>query len=97
MNLPVILSPAAEQEFDTAADWHERESRLGAKFVAAIQATLDQIEHMSELHAVIEKQVRRSRVAVFPYNIYYCILPDRIEVIAIVHARRDPALWKSRT
>ena len=52
---------------------------------------------MPELHAVIEKQVRRSRVAVFPYHIYYRILPDRIEVIAIIHGRRDPALWKSRT
>jgi plasmid stabilization system protein ParE len=96
MSLPIILSPSARAEFDAAADWYEDEASLGAKFVASVQEALDRIEQMPELHPVIYKQVRRCRVTQFPYNIFYRILPDRIEVIALLHARRNPSVWKGR-
>jgi len=96
MSLPIILSPAAEREVDAAADWYEQEAGLGARFVTSVQETLDRIEQMPELHPVIYKQVRRGRVTPFPYNILYRILLDRIEVIAVVHSRRHPSVWKDR-
>jgi toxin ParE1/3/4 len=69
---------------------------LGAEFVARVQEALDRIEKMPELHPLIYKQVRRGRVLQFPYNIFYRVLPDRIDVIAIVHARRNPSVWRGR-
>ena len=33
MNRPVILSPAADREFEAAATWYEQKAGLGERFV----------------------------------------------------------------
>ena len=97
MNLPVILSPAADREFEAAAEWYEnQQAGLGTRFVNQVQDTLDRIGHDPELHAVVYKDLRRALVIKSPYNIFYRALADRVEVIAIVHGHRDPSVWQSR-
>ena len=32
----------------------------------------------------------------FPFSIFYRILPECIEVIAVVHQSRDPGTWQRR-
>jgi toxin ParE1/3/4 len=97
MNLPVILSPAADREFEAAAEWYEKQQTgLGTRFVTQVQDALDRIGQEPELHAVVYKDLRRGRVAKSPYKIYYRDLADRVEVLAIVHGHRDPSVWQSR-
>jgi plasmid stabilization system protein ParE len=36
-------------------------------------------------------QVRR-----FPYSVFYSVESEQIVVLAVFHARRDPAIWKGR-
>ncbi len=96
MNLSVILSPAADREFEAAAAWYEQEAGLGGTFVERVQEALDRIGQMPELHAVVYQNIRRVRVPRFPYNLYYRILGDRVEVIAVSHNKRDPKIWQSR-
>jgi toxin ParE1/3/4 len=85
MSLPVILSPTAEREFEAVATWYEQHAGLGERFVERIQEALNRIGAMPEHHAVIHKNVRRVRLAGLPYNVYYRILDDRIEVLAVFH------------
>jgi plasmid stabilization system protein ParE len=40
--------------------------------------------------------VRRGKVRRFPYVVYYRVLADRIEVIAVLHAARNPQTWQDR-
>jgi plasmid stabilization system protein ParE len=40
--------------------------------------------------------VRRGKLRTFPYLIYYRVLSDRSEVIAVLHASRDPKGWQER-
>ncbi len=96
MSLPVILSPAADREFEDAARWYEQHVGKGAAFVTQIQEVLDRIGQRPELHAVVYKDVRRARVPKLPYNIYYRVLTERVEALAIVHGHRDPSVWQSR-
>jgi len=96
MNKLVILSPEADRDFEAAAMWYEREAGLGESFVGRVQVALDRIGQMPELYAEIYRDIRRVRVQRFPYNVYYRILGDRIEVIAVFHSKRDPKTWKSR-
>ncbi len=96
MNPPVILSPAAAQDFEEAAAWYEQHARLGERFVERTEEALSRIAAMPELHAMIHQNVRGVRVAGFPYNVYYRILNDRIEVLAVFHNKRDPKTWQSR-
>jgi plasmid stabilization system protein ParE len=96
MNLPVILSPKADEEFEEAATWYDRHTGLGKRFMERTQQALDRIGAMPELHAMIYRDIRRARIAGFPYNILYRILADRIEVVAVFHHKRDPKIWQSR-
>jgi toxin ParE1/3/4 len=96
MNFPVILSPAADREFDAAAHWYEEHTGKGASFVFQVQETLDRIARTPEIHAIVYKNLRRARVSKFPYLVYYRVLADRVEVLAVVHGHRDPSVWQSR-
>lgn len=96
MNLPVVLTHEAEVEFDGAADWYEQHAGLGREFTSSVREVPRRIADMPESHAVIYKNVRRTRVSRFPYNIFYRSNPDRVEVVADFHAHRDPSGWQKR-
>jgi toxin ParE1/3/4 len=96
MSQMVILSPAADRELEEAAAWYEREVGRGEAFVERIQEALDRIRETPELHPKVYRDIRRVRVPRFPYNVFYRNLPDRVEVIADLHKRRDPNAWQSR-
>jgi len=39
---------------------------------------------------------RKAIVNVFPFNIIYSILPDKILVVAVAHQHRRPSYWINR-
>ncbi len=96
MSLPVVLGPDAARDVETVAAWYEEKAGSGAQFVAKVQEVLDRIGPMPESHAVVYRDLRRARVPRFPYNLCYRVLGDRVEILAVVHNRRDPSAWKSR-
>jgi plasmid stabilization system protein ParE len=96
MSIPVILSPEADRKFAEAAAWYERQASRGEAFIERVQDALDRIGQMPELHATVYRNIRRIRVRDFPYNLYYRVLADRVEEIAVFHHRRDPKAWQSR-
>lgn len=51
---------------------------------------------MPELYAPTFQSVRPAKLRRFPYVVYYRVLPDRIEVLAILHGSRDPRVWQGR-
>jgi len=96
MNRSLILTPAAEQEFEEAATWYEQVAELGEEFVEQVQQALNRIEQSPELPAILYRNIRRVRVAQFPYCVYYRVLADHIEVTAVFHNKRNPKIWQSR-
>jgi plasmid stabilization system protein ParE len=96
MIIPVVLTYEAETDFDAAADWYQEKAGLGAQFTAQVRAVLTRIGQMPELHRVLYRGVRRAKTKKFPYHIYYRAQPDRVVVIAVLHGRRDPSVWKDR-
>jgi hypothetical protein len=74
MNLPVILSPAADREFGEAAAWYERQTGLGEQFVEQVQETLDQI---SRTPSFARRSTRISDVPVFGGSRTECIIASR--------------------
>ncbi len=51
---------------------------------------------MPELYGAVWEDVRAARVKPFRYVVYYVVFDDRVEVIAVLHGARDPALWHER-
>ena len=97
MNLPMIIQAEVREEIDEAYTWYEgRRTGFGEEFLTEIQLVLDRIQQNPELHAPGYRSVRHALVKRFSYAVYYRIEPDRIDIIAVHHSKRDPKRWQSR-
>jgi plasmid stabilization system protein ParE len=97
MSLPLVFHPDVQGEIDDAYRWYEQQRPgLGDDFLAALELVFHRIEQMPAIHQVIWQDVRRGLLRRFPYGVFYRVHPDRVEVIAVQHLRRDPSGWQSR-
>ena len=97
MTLRVVFRPAARAEFDGAALWYEDRRRgLGAQFVSEVDYAVGQASRHPDRYPIKANDTRCVRLRRFPYSIYYLVQADEIVVLAVFHARRDPAIWQAR-
>jgi plasmid stabilization system protein ParE len=97
MSLPLAFRASARNEFDAAADWYElQRPGIGAKFTAAVEIVLDRIVEQPEYYAIVFEDVREGLVKGYPFCVYYRVRPSYINVIAVFHTSRDPAIWQER-
>ncbi|MFO0808845.1 MAG: type II toxin-antitoxin system RelE/ParE family toxin [Gemmataceae bacterium] len=97
MSLPIVLRDEAQAEFDEAFDWYDAQrAGLGAVFVAEVQKVFDRIAANPLIHQAVFADIRKGVVRRFPYCVFYRPHPNRVEVIAVFHTSRDPAIWQGR-
>lgn len=97
MSLPVILRQEAEVDVQEARDQLEAvRVGLGTQVLARVREVLARIEKMPELHGKVWQDVRAARLKQFRYIVYFIVLADRVEVLAVLHGARDPSSWQSR-
>ncbi len=97
MSLPVILRHEAEVDVQEARDQLEAvRVGLGTQVLARLREVLARIEKMPELHGKVWQDVRAARLKQFRYIVYFIVLADRVEVLAVLHGARDPSSWQSR-
>ena len=87
----------AEIELAEAADYYEAwQPGVGRAFLDAIRTAGERIQRAPETWAFLQQPVRSYRVSPFPYRLLYRDLPDRVQIIAVVHLSRKPGYWKKR-
>jgi toxin ParE1/3/4 len=97
VSLPIALRPEVEHDLRLARDWYDaRREGLGDEFTAQVSEMFERVGQMPEMFALTWKDIRKCRLTRFPYNIYYRAFVDRVEVLAVMHASRNPSSWKSR-
>ena len=97
MMLPVVLIPAAADEFEHAVAWYEAEQPgLGARFKNAVLSAFEAIQRHPRAYPRTYRRLRRVRVKRFPYLVLYTIDPSCLRVIAVFHGHRNPAEWITR-
>ena len=97
MTLPVRLTSAAAQDLALAEQWYLHEApHVLTSFEKEIDETFRLISERPELYQAVGSTVRRALVRKFPFSVFYRILPEWIEVIAVVHQSRDPRTWRRR-
>jgi plasmid stabilization system protein ParE len=98
MTQPLDLSPAAKLDVAEAACWYA-DQRLGLddEFLAAVEELLQRISENPDVFSFVHRELRRAVMRRFPYTIIYETVKDRVTVIAVMHASRDPAQWRQRT
>ena len=98
MSRPVILRPEAEEDMAAARDWYEQQrAGLGDEFIDEADRLFARLAATPEMHQVVLKDVRRGKLRRFPYVVYYRVRAKRVEVLAVMHGRRDPSAWHDRS
>jgi plasmid stabilization system protein ParE len=91
VSLRLTLRPPAEADLDAAFRWYEeRLAGLGEGFLHSVDACLARIQRHPEAYPEVQQRVRRAPLRRFPYGVFYVIREDRIDVLAVYHARRQP-------
>lgn len=93
-----VFRPQADQEVQAARQWYDdQRPGLGIEFATAIDDAVERIASNPLAFPAIHGETRRTVVRRFPYGIYFRVLRDEIVVTAVMHGRRDPRRWQSRT
>lgn len=92
-----VLS-CAEREFLDAVDGYNAERPgLGYEFAQEVQSAFKRIGLFPDAWPLFSGRTRRCIVSRFPYGILYQVRTDRILVVAIMHLKRDPNVWRQRS
>ena len=97
MSRHLNLLPAAAADLAEARDWYdERREGLGREFIGEVDDALRLILENPEWHPAEFQSIRRAQVRRFPYIVYCRIQREHLEVLAILHSKRNPRVWRSR-
>jgi len=93
----VVIRPEAESDLRVTFQWYEEQvPGLGIEFLRCVDASMALIIRSPEISPTVYKQIRRKFIRRFPYGIFYFLDNNKIIVIAVMHARRDPKYWQKR-
>jgi plasmid stabilization system protein ParE len=97
MKYQLSVRDLAEQDMTEAYDFYEaEESGLGDRFHDEVASFLRKIQNNPRQYPISEKLgYYKAALSVFPFCIYYQIIPGKIIIIAVHHARSDPQRWQS--
>ncbi len=72
MSLPLVVRPEVELDLRSARDWYDvRSEGLGDDFLAQVYRVFDRIEQTPEMYSIMWEDIRKCRLARFPYCVYY--------------------------
>jgi len=93
----IRFTPEADAELAEARQWYARQrENLDIEFMQRIDEALSRIVRNPNSYPIVYGTLRRAVVRRFPFAVFYEVIADELEVIAVFHSRRDPERWKSR-
>ena len=96
----VIFSKDADIDTEEVMDWYENICpKLGSDFYDEVLAKVENIvTKYPKIARIVYKNARKLSLNRFPYNLIYIIdeTKKEIRILAIVHDKRDPRVWKNR-
>lgn len=93
-----ILRPEAEDDLTEAIAWYNKQvPGLGSEFLHIVGAAIESIANNPRQYPAIYKDVHRALTRRFPYGIFCLIKNNRVVILAIFHAKRDPKHWQDRS
>jgi len=97
MSRRLIVRPEAEAEMAEAFDWYEdRVPGLGSEFLLCVDAVFSNILRSPPQYPRVHKIVRRALTRRFPYEVFFVDDDERVVVLSVFHAKRNPKRWQER-
>ncbi|MDA1274222.1 MAG: type II toxin-antitoxin system RelE/ParE family toxin [Verrucomicrobia bacterium] len=94
---PHTFHPEAGQEYTQAVERYASiDSELGNRFYDEIERLIGNVCADPERFFQIRAPVRRALSRDFPYSVVYIDQPDRMWIVAVMHAKRRPDYWRDR-
>ena len=93
----LVVRPEAEAEMAGAFDWYEdRVPGLGADFLRCVDSVFSAVHRNPEQFPLVHRIVRRALTRRFPYEVFFVADDERVVILSVFHAKRDPKLWQDR-
>ncbi len=97
MSRRLIIRPEAEAEMTDAFDWYEdRVPDLGSEFLLCVDAVFNAIQRTPPQYPRVYKTARRALTRRFPYEVIFVEDDERVVVLSVFHAKRNPKRWVER-
>lgn len=94
MTRKLILLPLAKSDLRSTRRWYESQRKgLGREFTAEIDKTFALIVAAPKRFKLVRAGVRRALVYRFPYVVYFLVDDRQIEILTVMHSRRDASNW----
>jgi len=93
----LVVRPLAEADIEDAAGWYESEQRgLASRFLVDLELVLERASESPLQFPLVAEGIRRGLLHSFPYAVYFKDTEERILILAVLHLRRKPAVWRRR-
>lgn len=93
----ISFLPEARSEVRKAYLWYRGEQPgLEKTFRKYLGIKIESIKQNPKSSSLVYKNVRSSRMKIFPYNVIYRVSDLSIQIIAVFHHSRNPREWKTR-
>ena len=91
------VHPDAETELEEVEEYYDAiDTALGNRFRAEFETSLQRILEFPKAWHPLSANIRRRRLASFPYGVIYRLKPDEIRILAVMHLHREPGYWAGR-
>jgi len=92
-----IVRPLAEADLENAARWYEEERPgLAGRFLDDVDRALERIRERPLQFPAVAGDVRRALLHTFPYAVYFRASDESVIVLAVLHLRSNPKVWRAR-
>ena len=97
MDLRIIVKPLAEIDLHEAVKWYVLENEeLAETFLLEFRDAVMAVSRSPQGFQKRYKSIRAFAMKRYPYNIYYILDKETMYVVAVLHHKRNPKLWKGR-
>lgn len=94
---PHIFHPGAAEEYARAVEYYAGIApELGSHFHDEIERLIHEVRHQPGRFFHFSPPAQRALARKFPYSVVYLEKPDRVWIVAVMHAKRRPGYWRER-
>lgn len=92
-----VLHPDAAEEIKQASAFYkQQQAGLEKRFIETLEESIDKVRAHPYRYRQIEADVRKYRLLHFPYALIYQAKAEHLEIIAVMHLRKQPDYWQTR-
>lgn len=95
--MTIRIDPNAHDDLRRSSQWYEdQRPGLGHEFLEEVDMVFTRIGRTPLRFPEVEPNVRRALLRRFPFAVYFS-KGDVVEIIAVLHMRRDPESCRTRS